>query len=487
VIHYKSEYLTDGDGRRLTFAFDRARGEFLRDDDGELVPDPRGLPFRQWRDHIRSPADIWEEIVAAADMPGVTSAPKLQPIETRLVMLQTGMRAAMGLKIRAPDLESLERATRELEAALREVPAIREATLSADRVVGKPYLEIVPDREAIARHGLTMEQVQRVVAAAIGGEQVTTTVEGRQRYPVRVRYHREKRQDIDDMEQVLIATREGGHVPLSQVAEIEYRRGPQMIRSEDTFLTSYVTFGAEPGWAEVEVVEAARAYLDEQLASGTLSVPPGVSWRFAGNYEHQVRAARTLAIVLPVALMLIFLILYLQFRSALTAGIVFTDVAIAWAGGFAMIYLFGQPWFGDVSLFGENMRELFNLQPLNLSVAVWVGFLALFGIAVDNAVVVATYMEQTFRRERPETVEAIREAVVRAGERRLRPCLITTATTLLALLPVLTSTGRGSDIMIPMAIPSLGGMLFVLLTLVSVPVLYALAHERGWLRPTTDE
>jgi copper/silver efflux system protein len=477
VIHYKSEYATDEAGRRINFSYDRERGEFLRDEDGELIPDPRGRPYRQWRDHIRSPQDIWDDIVRAAQLPGTTSAPRLQPIETRLVMLQTGMRAPMGLKVRAPDLQTLDRIAVELERHLREVPAIRPDTVNADRVVGKPYLEIDIDREAIARFGLNVIDVQQVIAVAIGGETVTTTVEGRERYPVRVRYQRELRTEIEDLERVLVSAPDGTQVPLREVAEVIYTRGPQMIRSEDTFLTAYVTFGGQPGVAEVDVVEQAQAFLEERIEAGALAVPAGVNWRFAGNYEHQLRAARTLGIVLPIALVSIFLILYFQFRSVATTLMVFSGIAVAWAGGFVLIWLYAEPWFANFSLFGVNMRDLFQMGTINLSVAVWVGFLALFGIAVDDGVMMATYLRHTFETRRTTTVAELRSATVAAGLRRVRPCLATSATTVLALLPVLTSTGRGADIMIPMAIPSVGGMAFVLLTMFTVPVLYCLAEE----------
>lgn len=477
VIQYKPEYVTDEDGRRVNFKYDRRSGEFARDAAGELIPDPRGRPFRQWRDHIRSPQDIWDEIVKAAQLPGTTSAPRLQPIETRLVMLQTGMRAPMGLKVRAPDLDTLDRIAVELERQLRQVPGIRAETVNADRVVGKPYLEIEIDRDAIARYGLNITEVQHIITVAIGGITVTTTVEGRERYPVRVRYQRELRTEIEELERVLISAADGTQIPLREVADVIYTRGPQMIRSEDTFLTAYVTFGGHAGIAEVEVVEQAQAFLQAQIDAGELVVPRGVNWKFAGNYEHQLRAARTLSVVLPVALMLIFLILYFQFRSVITTLIVFSGIAVAWAGGFILIWLYGEPWFANFSLFDTNMRELFQMGTINLSVAVWVGFLALFGIAVDNGVVLATYLRQSLERRPTDTLRGLREAIVAAGERRVRPCLMTTATTVLALLPVLTSTGRGADIMIPMAIPSVGGMAFVLLTMFTVPVLYCLAEE----------
>jgi Cu(I)/Ag(I) efflux system membrane protein CusA/SilA len=393
-------------------------------------------------------------------------------------MLQSGMRAPMGLKLRAPDLETLDRMALALEQQLRQVPAIRADTVSADRVVGKPYLEIDLDRSAIARYGLSVADVQQVVAVAIGGQTVTTTVEGRERYPVRVRYQRELRGELEDLERVLVAAPDATQVPLRELAEIRYARGPQVIRSEDTFLTAYVTFGGQPGIAEVEVVEQARDFLQSRVEAGALQVPPGVNWKFAGSYENQVHATRTLRLVLPAALLIIFLVLYLQFRSVATTLVVFSGVAVAWAGGFILLWLYGQPWFLDFGLLGAQLRELFQVGTVNLSVAVWVGFLALFGIAVDNGVVLATYLRQSFERERPDSVAGVRATAVAAGLRRLRPCLATTATTMLALLPVLASSGRGAGIMIPMALPSVGGMAFVLLTLFTVPVLYALVEER---------
>jgi Cu(I)/Ag(I) efflux system membrane protein CusA/SilA len=448
VIAYKPEYTTDADGQRI----------------------------RQWRDHIKSTDDIWMEIQAAAQLPGVTSAPKLQPIETRLVMLQTGMRAPMGIKVRGPDLETIEKFGFELERVLRELPSVNAATVNADRIVGTPYLEIDIDREAIGRYGLNVVDVQRVIEVAIGGRAVTTTVEGRERFAIRVRYLRELRDSIDTFSEILVSSADGmQQVPLTDLAEVKYTRGPRMIKSEDTFLVGYVTFGGTAGVAEVEVIDSVRARMDAAIQSGELRVPRGVSYRFAGSFENQVRAAQTLRIILPLSLAIIFMILYLQFRSTLTALIIFSGIAVAWAGGFLLIWCYNQSWFLDVDLFGANLREVFQVRPINLSVAVWVGFLALFGIATDDGVVMATYLKQRYEAVRPSSRSEIIEATIAAGLRRVRPCLMTTATTLLALLPVLTATGRGADIMLPMALPSVGGMAIALLTMFVVPVLMAAA------------
>ena len=482
VIAYKSEYQTDASGRRETFRYDEELVDFARDGEGELIPDPDGRPYRQWRDHIQSPDDIWDEIVRAGRLPGTTSAPRLQPIAARIVMLQSGMRAPMGVKIKGPDLETIEQVGLQIEEFLKEVPGVEPLAVIADRIVGKPYLEIVPDRNALARYGIPIRRFQDVVEIAIGGRQISTTVEGRERFPVRVRYQRELRDHLEALEHILVAGAGGTQIPIAELAEIRYVRGPQVIKSEDTFLVGYVVFDKKQGYAEVDVVEQAQAHLKRQLETGRLSLPRGVSYAFAGSYENQQRAVRTLAMVLPLALVIIFLILYFQFRSTTTTLLVFSGIFVAWCGGFLLIWLYGQPWFLDFSVFGVSMRNLFQIHPINLSVAVWVGFLALFGIATDNGVIQSTYLAQVFAERRPDTRQAIREAVVEAAQRRVRPCLMTSATTILALLPVLTSTGRGSDVMVPMAIPSFGGMLVVLLSIFVVPVLYSLVEELrlGW-------
>ncbi|REJ65791.1 MAG: AcrB/AcrD/AcrF family protein [Planctomycetota bacterium] len=514
VINYKSEYVVDKDGHRIKYQFDpdevdffrdaagmplpaddgqpyKVQGKFVRDNNGDLVEDPDGVPFRQWRASldpalnpgrtawagIVKPDDIWHEIVDAAQVPGTTSAPRLQPIAARIVMLQSGMRAPMGVKVKGPDLDTIERVALEIERFLKEVPSVQASAVIADRIVGKPYLEIDFDRKKIARYGLNIQDVQDVVEVAIGGMPITTTVEGRERFAVRVRYMRELRDEIEELGKILVPAKDGSHIPLSQVAKINYVRGPQVIKSEDTFLIGYVLFDMKAGEAEVNVVEDSQRYLQEKIDSGEFNLPDGVSYTFAGNYENQVRSQKTLMVVLPLALFIIFIILYMQFKSVMTTSLVFSGIGVAWAGGFIMLWLYGQPWFLDFSVFGTNMQSLFQIHPINLSVAVWVGFLALFGIATDDGVVITTYLDQSFFKRRITTSAEARAATLAAGLRRVRPCLMTTATTILALIPVLTSTGRGSDIMVPMAIPSVGGMMIAIMTMLVVPVLYCSVQE----------
>jgi Cu(I)/Ag(I) efflux system membrane protein CusA/SilA len=504
VINYKPEYMLDKKGHRTRFRVDDenrfilASGDTLSNKEAltreveyqDLIPDDRGRYFRNWREKINTPDDIWEEIVKATKIPGVTSAPKLQPIETRLVMLQTGMRAPMGVKVYGSDLETIEAFGMKLENILKTVPSVKKEAVFADRIVGKPYLHLNINREEIARYGLNVEDVQRTLEAAIGGMKITSTVEGRKRFPVRVRYPRELRGDPGSLGKILIPTPTGTQIPLSQIVNFEYVRGPQAIKSEDTFLVGYVLFDKNDGFSEVTVVNDAQKAIQDRIDSGELDVPSGIRYKFSGNYENQVRAEKRLSIIVPLVLIVVFLILYFQFKSVSTSMMVFSAIAMAFSGGFLMLWLYGQGWFLDFSIFDTSMRTLFQMQTINLSVAVWVGFIALFGIATDDGVLIATYLDQSFDRNRPKDLKAVRASVVEAGTRRIRPALMTVGTTMIALLPILTSTGRGSDIMVPMAIPSFGGMAVALVSIFVVPVLYSLREEKKMKKieqPTSEE
>jgi len=491
TINYRPEYILDENGQRMRFKVDHD-GSYLFKNGSKynfekegfraipadsLIPDKKGEYFRQWRPEIRKPNDIWNEIVKVTNIPGLTSAPKLQPIETRLVMLSTGMRAPMGLKVFGPDLEAIEKAGIQLEQALKEVPSIKASSVFYDRSVGAPYLEIKLNREAMARYGMTVSDVQEVLQVAIGGMALSSSVEGRERFPIRVRYARELRDNPDDIERILIPGISGIQVPLSEIADIDYTRGAQMIRSENTFLNGYVIFDKNDDKAEVDVVQEAEKILQEKLSSGSVRLPDGVSYKFAGNYENQLRATKRLAIVIPISLLLILLLLYLQFRTVTASFIHFSGVFVAFAGGFIMLWLYGQGWFMNFSVAGINLRDLFQMHTINLSVAVWVGFIALFGIATNDGVIMGTYIHQVFEEKHPSTVLEVREAVVNAGMKRVRPAMMTTAVAVIALLPVLSSSGKGSDIMIPMAIPMFGGMIIQVMTVYVVPLFQAMWRE----------
>jgi Cu(I)/Ag(I) efflux system membrane protein CusA/SilA len=388
----------------------------------------------------------------------------------------------MGLKVYGPNLEDIEKAGLLFENALKDVPSVKATSVFYDRSVGAPYIEIKLNREAMARYGMSVSGVQEVLQVAVGGMALSTSVEGRERFPLRVRYARELRDNPEDLKRILIPAMNGVQVPLSEIADIDYTRGAQMIRSEDTFLNGYVIFDKIEGKAEVDVVEEADKVLQQKLSSGALVLPAGVSYKFAGNYEHQIRATKRLAIVIPISLMLILLLLYFQFQTVTASLIHFSGVFVAFAGGFIMLWLYGQGWFMNFSVAGINLREMFQMHTINLSVAVWVGFIALFGIATNDGVIMGTYIHQVFEERHPATVHDVREAVVSAGIKRVRPAMMTTAVAVIALLPVLSSTGKGSDIMIPMAIPMFGGMVIQVMTVFVVPLFQAIWRERAVTR-----
>lgn len=491
IINYKSEYILDEDGRRIRFKVNKNHEFILKNgttfnydndnliniDQTDLTKDDKGDYFRQWRSHVHSPNDIWDEVIKHSKFPGLTSAPKLQPIQTRLVMLQTGMRSPMGIKVFGPSLEAIEKGGMEIEKWLKKVKSIDSSTVFADRVIGKPYLELNINREALSRYGLTIQDVQMYIGTAIGGKPLTSSVEGRERYPIRIRYARELRDNPESLKKILIPTPSGAQIPLENVVTIDYTRGPQIIRSEDTFLMSYVIFDKVSNKAEVDVVEDAQSYLADKMKSGEMQLPNGVTFRFTGNYENQVRATKRLMVVVPISLVLIFMILYFQFRSIITTTMIFTGIIVAFSGGFIMLWLYGQEGFMNFSVADIPVRDMFQMHQVNLSVAVWVGFIALFGIATDDGVLIGTYLKQTFQKQKPTSIDGVRKAVIHAGSKRVRPAVLTTATTIISLIPVLTSTGKGSDIMVPMAIPSFGGMVIAVMTMFVIPVLYSMWQE----------
>ena len=491
TINYRSEYILDENGHRMQFKVDRNGNYILKNNkkfnpgkeafriipSDSLIPDKNGEYFRQWRLQIKKPLDIWKEIVKVTDIPGLTSAPKLQPIETRLIMLSTGMRAPMGLKVFGPDLNSIEQAGMLFEKALKEVPSIKASAVFYDRAVGAPYLEIRLNREAMARYGMSVNEVQELLQVAIGGMTLSTSVEGRERFPLRVRYARELRDNPDDIKRILVPAMNGIQIPLGEVADIEYARGAQMIRSENTFLVGFVIFDKIEGKAEVDVVKEASKIIKGKIDSGVIKLPPGITYKFAGNYENQLRATKRLAIVVPISLIMIFLLLFFQFRTITASFIHFSGVFVAFSGGFIMLWLYGEDWFMNFSVAGLNLRDMFQMHTINLSVAVWVGFIALFGIATNDGVIMGTYIHQVFEDLKPKTIHDVREAVVMAGKKRVRPAMMTTAVAVIALLPVLSSTGKGSDIMVPMAIPMFGGMVIQVMTIFVVPLFQAMWRE----------
>ncbi len=404
--------------------------------------------------------EILTELQERTAIPGVLPT-WLQPIQTRLVMLQTGFRAMMGVKIYGGDLREIERIGLQMEQLLRDVPGAVD--IVADRIVGKPYIQIEIDRERIARYGVTIRDVQDVIEAALGGINITESFEGRERYPIRVRLARDFREDLDTIGRISIPSSSGAQVPLAQLAEISTVLGPQEIKGERGLLVGYVTMNTRDR-DEVSVVQDAEAVLRQALTDGRLSLPPGYYWEWSGQFENQVRATARMRILVPITLGIMFVMLYMGFTRWWIAPVIFFGVLVSASGGFIMLSLWG----------------------VNLSVAVWVGFLVLFGVVDDDGVVMATYLEGVFKNRSFASRKEIREAVLDAGLKRIRPCLMTIATTVIGLMPIFWATGRGSDVMKPMAIPSVGGMLVSLITLFIVPCVFSAVEEWKWKRARRD-
>lgn len=382
----------------------------------------------------------------------------LQPIQTRLVMLQTGFRAMMGVKIYGSNLKEIERLGLEIEQLLQNVPGATD--IVADRIVGKPYLEFEIDRDKIARYGVNIRDAQDIIEIAIGGMNIMESVEGRERYPIRIRYLREFREDIPELEKILIPSSTGAQIPLIQILKIKSVLGPQEIKGERGLLVGYVTMNTRDR-DEVSVVEDAERLLQAAVREGRLKIPAGYYWEWSGQFENQVRATKRMSILIPVCLLIMFVMLYLGFRRWWIAPIIFFGILVSASGGFILLALWGA----------------------NLSIAVWVGFLVLFGVVDDDGVIISTYLEDIFDQATFHSVQDIREAVLQAGLKRIRPCLMTISTTIFGLMPIFWATGRGSDVMQPMAIPSVGGVIVSLfVTIFIAPCLFCAVEEWKWKR-----
>ncbi len=437
-----------------------------------IVDDPEFFGMQR----KRTTDEIWEDIRDAGSFPGVLPSVQLQPIRTRIEMLSTGLNAKIGIKVYGDSVARCEELAVKIEQLLR--ARLDNATaINAIRISGKPYLEFQIDREAIARYGVNIADVQQVIEVAIGGKNLTTTYEGLDRYPVRIRYERELRDDVPDLQRILVPTPSGAQIPIGMVADIQRVTGPMSVRREGAKYVSYVTMSSQ-GVDETTLVRNGQRLIDEAIINGELELPEGYHLRWAGSYERNIRARNRLAILVPLVLLINFLLIYLQFKRWSLTLVIFLAIPVAFSGGF--ILLDWWPQLQDALYTAGLMDRPFPGDNMYLTVAVWVGFIALFGIAVDDGIVIGTYLDQTFRRNKVRRYEDIEDHVVRAGLRRIRPTLMTTFTTLAALTPVLLTTGRGSDVMVPMALPIFGGMLVALVTVLVVPTCYCAIKQARW-------
>lgn len=416
-----------------------------------------GSFLRNWRPHIHSVDDIWDEIVRKSKYPGLTAVSKLQPIETRLLMLQSGIRSRMAIKVSGTDILAIESFSKDLESFLKKQSGVNRETVFWDRTLGKPYLNIEPKSDVLARYGLPLNVFQDNVNIAVNGIKVSEIYEGRERYNLKLAYPKGLYSNLSSLRDIPIPIDANRYVPLSELAEIQFEKGPQSIKSEDGFLINHVLFDKEQNIGDLDLITDLEEKLRLAIADGSMETPPGITFEFTGTYLDQVRAEGTLKIVIPIVFVLIVLVLYRQFKSLLTTFMIFSAILTAFGGGFILLSFFTE---------------------VQLSVAVWVGFIALFGIATDDGVLIATFLNKTFSGVPLKSNQQIQKLTIEAGKKRIRACLMTTATTLIALLPVLSSSGKGSEIMIPMAIPIFGGMLASLISLFIVPVFYAWRAER---------
>ena len=406
-------------------------------------------PESQWRKGATIHS-IWNEINAVGTLPGITPASPLQPIEGRVVMLQSGIKAPMAIRIYGDNLDGLAEAARHVAEELRQIPHVNAATVNPDIVLGMPYVEFEVDREAAARFGMTTMSVNQIIETALGGMNLTQTVEGRERYPIRLRYQRDVRERIDDLPKLPVVTETGEVVPLEVLTKMKTTWGPGMISSEDARLVAHVSFAPSGLAGDLETVQAVEGRLRQSQATGSLKLPTGYALLAVGSFQNQIEANRRLAVIIPIVILVDLLIIYLNFRNLPLTLIIFTQVPIAVMGGMIGLGLYG----------------------VEMNTAIWVGLIALIGIAEDDGVVIATYMEQLFAQRPMRTVQDLRDATLEAGRRRIRPCLMTAFTTFAALLPVMLATGRGADVARAMALPVFFGMFIELVSLFVVPVLY---------------
>ncbi|NQS90195.1 efflux RND transporter permease subunit, partial [Patescibacteria group bacterium] len=376
-------------------------------------------------------------------------------IRNRIDMLATGIQTPVGIKVFGTDLEKIV----EIAVKIEDIVSGVEGAVSpyAERTSNRPYFEIEIDREKVARYGVKVGDIQHIIMTAIGGMNLTTTVEGRERYPVRVRYLRELRDSPEALERIFIPTPGGEHIPLTQVATLKRVPGPAVINSEDTQTYARVFVNVnQDKIGLIDFVNEAQKAVKEKIDSGDLKLPQGYFISWSGQFESEMESRKKLLPSLIIALAVILMLLYVAFKNFSSLAILSTGIPVSLMGGIILLFILG----------------------FKFSTAVWVGFIALFGVATDNAVVLLSTLDDLFRKKVPKTVKDIRQTVIEGGLLRVRPAMMTTTTTIIALIPVMLSTGTGSEIMKPMASPTVGGLVTATLSnLILVPVLYCWLKE----------
>lgn len=396
-----------------------------------------------------------EEIQGKTKIPGVSPI-MTQPIRNRIDMLATGIQTPVGIKVFGPDLKKIEEIAIELERIVSQVKGA--VSPFAERFGNRPYFEIEIDRTQAARYGLKIGDIQETIMTAIGGENLTTTIEGRERYPVRVRYLRELRDSPQGLSRIFVSSMMGKQVPLSQVARLKKVLGPAMIQAENTLPYARIFINVnQEAIGLVDFVKLAQKTVDEAIKSGKINLPPGYFISWSGQFESEMESRRRLIPSLLICLVIIILLLYMAFKSFTSLAVVATGIPVSLMGGIILLFILG----------------------FKFSTAVWVGFIALFGVATDNAVVLVSCLDDLFKHKTPRTAREVKDLIIQGGLIRVRPAMMTTVTTIIALIPVMLSTGTGSEVMKPMASPTVGGLVTATLSnLILVPVLYCWMKER---------
>ncbi|MDP7320769.1 MAG: CusA/CzcA family heavy metal efflux RND transporter [Bacteriovoracaceae bacterium] len=404
------------------------------------------VPKDQWPSGT-SIYDIMNQLDSELQVPGLVNA-WLFPIENRIAMISTGIKTQIGIKVFGDDLKTLETLSAEIGKEIEKNSGAYG--VYAEQITGKPYIEFDIDRVAASRYGINTGTINKILQTAVGGMTIGQFYEGRERYPIRVRYKKELRDRIDELKKVLVPSPLGQHIPLSELAHIQVVTGPAAIHSENGLLRSLVLLNVQ-NRDLIGFVEEAKKHIDN-----TVEIPKGYSLVWAGQYENQVRSNQRLLLLVPLALLINLILIYLGIKNLRNSAIIFSAIPVAFSGGLILLWLGG----------------------FNTSVAVWVGFIALFGIAVDDGVVMMTYLQEELKKNKPKDWSNLKNCIIQAGTRRIRPLIMTTTTTIVALLPIMWSTSTGSEVMKPMAIPTLGGMLVELVTLFVVPVVFSYFEQK---------
>ncbi|MEM7514471.1 MAG: efflux RND transporter permease subunit, partial [Bacteroidota bacterium] len=476
LITLQPEYVSNSEGRPMKIQVDE-QGKPTQDDKGNYISSRNGEYVRLWRPHIHSEKDIWKE-VAHLQFLGVSQAPLLYPIETRQIMQMTGVNSPLAMIIKGAQLDSIEKSAQILEHFLKTVPGVDPGSIYVQQLNGLPYLNITPNLKALHTHGLTQPQFQEILEVYLPGKLTGISRQDRSSFPLRLMVGREWKEDPGQLRYLPIVLPSGKSVKLGELADISIRPGPMVIKGENSFMVTYLTFSAEKGTSLYDCAHKVEQLLLSHLEREELKLAEGSKHEMIGSYPQLQQAGKRLQLVIPLSIICILLLIFLQFKSVAETAIISLGIVVSCCGGLIFMAFWQMPISTTAFLNGHSLVDYLHLSSIDLGIASWVGFIALIGISVDDGVILLSYIRSKTDKLKISDRETFAQAVISAGKQRLKPCLMTTATTVLALLPILTSTGRGAEIMKPIALPLMGGMLIEVLTLFFIPILYLIWKEK---------